>query len=52
LIWQDPIPKVDHALIDDKDEADLKAKILNSGLSVGQLVSASWASAATYRNSD
>jgi catalase-peroxidase len=52
LIWQDPIPKVDHALIDDKDEAALKAKILNSGLSVGQLVSASWASAATYRNSD
>ena len=52
LIWQDPIPKVDHVLIDDKDEAALKAKILNSGLSVGQLVSASWASAATYRNSD
>jgi catalase-peroxidase len=52
LIWQDPVPKVDHALIDEKDEAALKAKILSSGLSVGQLVSASWASAATYRNSD
>ena len=52
LIWQDPVPKVDHVLIDEKDEAALKAKILSSGLSVGQLVSASWASAATYRNSD
>ena len=52
LIWQDPVPKVDHVLIDEKDEAALKSKILSSGLSVGQLVSASWASAATYRNSD
>ena len=52
LIWQDPVPKVDHALIDEKDEAALKAKILESGLSVGQLVSAAWASAATFRNSD
>ena len=52
LIWQDPVPKVDHTLIDEKDEAALKAKILESGLSVGQLVSAAWASAATFRNSD
>jgi catalase-peroxidase len=52
LIWQDPVPKVDHALTDIKDEAALKAKILSSGLSIGQLVSASWASAATFRNSD
>ncbi|MDA0200829.1 MAG: catalase/peroxidase HPI [Bacteroidetes bacterium] len=52
LIWQDPVPKVDHSLIDEKDEAALKAKILESGLSVGQLVSASWAAAATFRNSD
>ncbi len=52
LIWQDPVPKVDHSLIDEKDEAALKAKILVSDLSVGQLVSASWASAATFRNSD
>ncbi len=52
LIWQDPIPKVDYALIDKKDEASLKASILSSGLSVSQLVSTSWASAATYRNSD
>jgi catalase-peroxidase len=52
LIWQDPVPKVDHALIDEKDEAAFKVKILSSGLSVSQLVSASWASAATFRNSD
>ena len=52
LIWQDPVPKVDHALTDKKDEETLKAKILSSGLSIGQLVSASWASAATFRNSD
>ncbi len=52
LIWQDPVPKVDHVLIDEEDEATLKAKILESGLSVGQLVSAAWASAATFRNSD
>jgi len=52
LIWQDPVPKIDHSLIDEKDEAALKAKILESGLSVGQLVSASWAAAATFRNSD
>ncbi len=52
LIWQDPIPAVDHPLINDKDAADLKAKILGSGLSVSQLVSAAWASASTFRGSD
>ena len=52
LIWQDPVPKVDHVLIDEKDEATIKSKILESGLSVGQLVSAAWASASTFRNSD
>nr|HQV31878.1 catalase-peroxidase [Calditrichia bacterium] len=52
LIWQDPIPEVDHKLIDDKDVADLKAKILASGLSVSQLVSTAWASASTFRGSD
>ncbi len=52
LIWQDPIPAVDHALIDDKDIADLKAKILSSGLSISQLVITAWASAATFRASD
>ena len=52
LIWQDPIPKVDHELIDEEDEKSLKAKIIASGLSVGQLVSSAWASAATFRNSD
>ena len=52
LIWQDPIPKVDHELIDEADEKTLKAKIIASGLSVGQLVSSAWASAATFRNSD
>ncbi len=52
LIWQDPIPAVDHELIDEKDVADLKGKILASGLSVSQLVSTAWASAATFRGSD
>jgi catalase-peroxidase len=52
LIWQDPIPAVDHKLIDDKDIAALKAKVLASGLSVSQLVSAAWASASTFRGSD
>ena len=52
LIWQDPIPAADHALIDAKDVADLKAKILASGLSVSELVSTAWASAATFRGSD
>lgn len=52
LIWQDPLPAVDHALIDTKDVADLKAKILASGLSISELVSTAWASAATFRGSD
>jgi catalase-peroxidase len=52
LIWQDPVPKVDHKLIDAADVADLKAKILSSGLSVSDLVSTAWASAATFRGSD
>jgi len=52
LIWQDPIPAVDHPLIDDKDVAALKAKILASGLSVSELVSTAWASASTFRGSD
>src|SRR6188508_2077637 len=52
LIWQDPIPAVDHPLVDDKDIAALKAKILASGLSVSQLVSTAWASASTFRGSD
>jgi len=52
LIWQDPVPAVDHKLIDDKDVADLKAKILASGLSISQLVSTAWASASTFRGSD
>jgi catalase-peroxidase len=52
LIWQDPIPAVDHKLIDTQDIATLKAKILASGLSVSQLVSTAWASASTFRGSD
>ncbi|HEX5235800.1 MAG TPA: catalase/peroxidase HPI [Silvibacterium sp.] len=52
LIWQDPIPAVNHPLIDEKDIAALKAKILASGLSVSQLVSTAWASASTFRGSD
>ena len=52
LIWQDPIPSVDHELIDDADIADLKAKLLASGASISQLVSAAWGSASTYRASD
>jgi catalase-peroxidase len=52
LIWQDPVPAVDHPLVDDKDIASLKAKILASGLSVAQLVATAWASAATFRGSD
>jgi catalase-peroxidase len=52
LIWQDPIPAMDHPPIDDKDVATLKAKILASGLSVSQLVSVAWASASTFRGSD
>jgi catalase-peroxidase len=52
LIWQDPIPAVDHTLIDEKDIASLKSRILASGLSVSQLVSTAWASASTFRGSD
>ncbi|CBJ38875.1 Peroxidase/catalase (Catalase-peroxidase) [Ralstonia solanacearum CMR15] len=52
LIWQDPIPAVDHKLIDAQDIAALKAKVLASGLSVSQLVSTAWASASTFRGSD
>ncbi|MFY7959240.1 MAG: peroxidase family protein, partial [Elsteraceae bacterium] len=52
LIWQDPIPAVDHALIDAADAAALKAKILASGLTISQLVSTAWASASTFRGSD
>jgi catalase-peroxidase len=52
LIWQDPIPAVNHPLIGEQDAAALKAKILASGLTVSQLVSAAWASASTFRGSD
>ncbi|SEL81592.1 catalase/peroxidase HPI [Parapedobacter koreensis] len=52
LIWQDPIPAVNHELIDEQDAATLKAHILESGLSVSQLVSTAWASASTFRGSD
>jgi len=52
LVWQDPVPEVDHAVIDDADIADLKAKIIESGLSVADLVKTAWASASTYRDSD
>ena len=51
-LWQDPIPDVDHALIDDADIATLKARILGSGLSIGRLVATAWASASTFRGSD
>ena len=52
LLWQDPVPAVKHKLIGKKDIAALKAKILASGLSIGQLVSTAWASASTFRGSD
>jgi len=52
LIWQDPVPAVDHELIGPQDIADLKGKILNSELSISQLVSTAWASASTFRGSD
>lgn len=52
LIWQDPIPVVDHELIGDKDIASLKGRILDSGLSISELVSTAWASASTFRGSD
>jgi catalase-peroxidase len=51
-LWQDPVPAVDHQLISDEDAKALKAKILDSGLSVSQLVSAAWASAASFRGTD
>ncbi|MGJ7515682.1 catalase/peroxidase HPI [Pseudomonas baetica] len=52
LLWQDPIPKVDHPLVNDSDVAALKSKVLASGLSVSQLVSTAWAAASTFRGSD
>ena len=52
LIWQDPIPPLDHAIINEADIAALKSKLLASGLSISQLVTTAWASAATYRHSD
>jgi catalase-peroxidase len=52
LIWQDPIPAVDHALVDEQDVAILKARILSAGLSISQLVATAWASASTFRGSD
>jgi catalase-peroxidase len=52
LLWQDPVPEVDHELIDEQDSKKLKGKILASGLSVSQLVSTAWASASTFRGSD
>jgi catalase-peroxidase len=52
LLWQDPLPRVDHPLVDDKDIVALKTRLLASGLSVSQLVSTAWASASTFRGSD
>ena len=52
LIWQDPIPMVNHELINNKDIESLKSKVLNSGLSISELVSTAWSSASTFRNSD
>lgn len=52
LLWQDPVPAVDHKLVDEKDIADLKSKLLSSGLTVPQLVTTAWASASTFRGSD
>jgi catalase-peroxidase len=52
LIWQDPIPVVNHVLINDKDINQLKETILNSGLSISEMVSTAWASASTFRGSD
>ena len=52
LLWQDPVPAVDHELVDDDDVAALKARILESGCSIAQLVSTAWASASTYRDTD
>ncbi len=52
LIWQDPVPEVDHALVDEQDTSQLKANILATGLSVSELVATAWASASTFRGSD
>ena len=52
LLWQDPIPAVDHTLIDARDIAKLKSRILDSGLTVPELVRTTWASAASYRGTD
>ncbi len=52
LIWQDPIPEVDHELIDDKDIRELKSRIIDSGLSISELVYTAWAAASTFRGSD
>src|SRR4029450_13181291 len=52
MLWQDPVPAVDHELIGEQDIAALKAKILASGLSISQLVTTAWASAATFRGTD
>ena len=52
LIWQDPIPAVNHKLVDDQDISELKSKVLSSGLTVSELVSTAWASASTFRGSD
>mgnify|MGYP003638743812 CR=1 FL=1 len=52
LLWQDPVPAVDHELIGEQDVAELKAKLLDSGLSISELVSTAWASASTFRGSD
>ncbi len=52
LLWQDPVPDVDHALVDEKDVAALKAQVLATGLSISQLVSTAWASASTFRGGD
>jgi catalase-peroxidase len=52
MLWQDPVPAVDHALIDDNDIAELKTRILSSGLTTGELVRTAWASASTFRASD
>jgi catalase-peroxidase len=51
-LWQDPTPAVDHELVDEHDIASLKAKLLESGLTVSQLVTTAWASAATFRRTD
>ena len=52
MLWQDPVPEADHPLVNERDVADLKARVLASGLSVSQLVSTAWASAATFRGTD